>query len=84
MHVHKIILERVQNVFRDVFDDEDLIITDSTNSEDIEEWDSLNHINLVLNIEKIFNIRFVTGEIQALKNVGEMIDLLEEKINVHV
>ena len=77
-------LVKVQNIFRDVFDDEDLIINYSTNSENIEEWDSLNHINLVLNIEKTFNIRFKVGEIQALKNVGEMIDLLEEKINVHV
>ena len=70
---------KVQNLFRDVFDDEDLLIYSSTNSEDIEEWDSLNHINLVLNLEKIFKIRFKLGEIQALKNVGELITLLEEK-----
>ena len=74
-------LVKVQNIFRNVFDDEDLIINGSTNSEDIEEWDSLNHINLVLNIEKTFNIRFKIVEIQALKDVGEMIDLLEEKTN---
>ena len=70
---------KVQDIFIDVFDDEELRITSSTNSEDIEEWDSLNHINLVLNIEKNFNIRFKIGEIQALKNVGELIELLEEK-----
>lgn len=70
---------KVQNIFIEVFDDEDLKISSSTNSEDIEEWDSLNHINLVLNIEKTFNIRFQIGEIQALKNVGELIELLKEK-----
>ena len=72
---------KVQDVFIDVFDDENLEINHSTNSEDIEEWDSLNHIQLVLSIEKSFSVRFKTGEIQSLKDVGEMIDLLEEKIN---
>ena len=74
------ILNKVQEIFKDVFDDERLVINNSTNSEHIEEWDSLNHIQLVLSIEKTFNIRFKTGEIQSLKDVGEMIDLLEEKI----
>ena len=71
----------VQNIFREVFDEEDLIIGNETNSKDIEEWDSLNHINLVITIEKQFGIRFMTGELQLLKDVGEMIDLLDIKIN---
>ena len=75
------IFESVQNIFREVFDEEDLIIANETNSEDIEEWDSLNHINLVISIEKQFGIRFMTGELQLLKDVGEMIDLLDTKIN---
>jgi acyl carrier protein len=75
------VFEKVQGIFRDVFDDDELVIKKSTNSEDIEEWDSLNHINLVLSIEKTLQIRFKTGEIQALKNVGEMIELLVEKVN---
>ena len=75
------IKEKLQSVFVDVFDDEDLRISNSTNSDDIEEWDSLNHIALVLSIEKCFNIRFITGEVQSLKDVGEMIELLEEKTN---
>ena len=74
------IFKRVQDIFRDVFDDEKLVISNTTNSEEIEEWDSLNHINLVLSIEKTLNIRFMTGEIQALKNVGEMVDLLAKKV----
>ena len=75
------IFSRVQEIFIDVFDDENLEINNSTNSEDIEEWDSLNHIQLVLSIEKTLNVRFKTGEIQSLKDVGEMVVLLEEKIN---
>jgi acyl carrier protein len=77
----KNIKEKLQSIFIDVFDDEDLTISNSTNSDDIEEWDSLNHISLVLSIEKCFNIRFMTGEVQSLKNVGEMIELLEKKKN---
>ena len=72
------IYNEVLQIFRDVFDDEILEVENTTNSEDIEEWDSLNHILLVIAIEKAFNIRFKTGEIQSLKNVGEMIDLLSE------
>ena len=77
------IKEKLQSVFVDVFDDEDLRISNSTNSDDIEEWDSLNHIILVLSIEKCFNIRFMTGEVQSLKDVGEMIELLEEKTSIN-
>ena len=62
---------------------ENLKINNSTNSDDVEEWDSLNHIQLVLSIEKILNVRFKTGEIQSLKDVGEMIDLLEEKVKAN-
>ena len=77
----KEIFSRVQEIFIDVFDDENLEINNFTNSEHIEEWDSLNHIQLVLSIEKTLNVRFKTGEIQSLKDVGEMVVLLEEKIN---
>ena len=73
-------LKRIQNIFRDVFDDDNLEVTNKTNSEEIEEWDSLNHINLVVGIEKEFNIRFVLDELQPLKDVGEMLDLLQYKI----
>ena len=79
----KYIKEKLQNVFIDVFDDEDLTISNSTNSDDVEEWDSLNHISLVLSIEKCFNIRFMTGEVLSLKDVGEMIQLLEEKTSIN-
>ncbi|MFC2074207.1 acyl carrier protein [Campylobacterota bacterium] len=71
---------KVQDIFRDVFDEDELEIQDSSSSDDIEDWDSLNHINLVSAIEKEFKIRFALGELQSLKDVGAMIDLMVQKI----
>lgn len=76
----KEIMERVTSVFRDVFDDEELIITDSTTANDIEDWDSLTHITLISEIEDEFGYKFGMKEVLGLKNVGEMIDLLESKL----
>tara|TARA_B100000674_G_C37243174_1_gene646653 strand:+ start:159 stop:401 length:243 start_codon:yes stop_codon:yes gene_type:complete len=70
----------VQQIFRDIFDDQELIIDNNTNSDSVDNWDSLNHINLVVAIERKFEIKFKLGELQNLKNVGEMINLLKEKI----
>lgn len=74
------IFEEVTQIFRDVFDDDELIIKDETNSEDIEDWDSLEHINLVVAMEKRFNLKFNLKEVGALANVGEMVDLIERKL----
>jgi len=71
----------VQDIFRDIFDEDDLIIRDSTNSDEIEDWDSLNHINLVCAIEQEFKIKFALGELMTLKDVGAMIDLMLGKLN---
>ena len=76
----KQIFETVQDIFRDVFDDDELVLKDETNADDIEDWDSLNHINLVSAVEKACSIRFALGELQALKDVGEMISLIEQKM----
>ena len=70
----------VQQIFRDIFDDQELLIDNNTNSDSLDNWDSLNHINLVVAIERKFEIKFKLGELQNLKNVGEMIILLKEKI----
>ncbi len=75
------ILHDVQEIFQDIFDDENLVITRVTTADDIEDWDSLSHVRLVVAIEKHFSIKFAFGELQALKNVGEMLDLIQEKIN---
>ena len=72
--------EGVQYIFRDIFDEEDMVIEDKTRSDDVEEWDSLNHINLVSAIEKEFEIRFALEELMALKDVGSMIDLMVKKL----
>ena len=73
------VLSAVQDIFRDIFDIDDLIISNKTNSEDIEDWDSLNHINLVSAVEKEFNIKFALGELMEIKDVGAMVDLMIAK-----
>ena len=74
------ILNHVQNIFRDIFDDDFMIVEDKTNSEEVEDWDSLNHINLVSAIEKELKIKFSLGELTSLKDVGEMVDLIIKKL----
>mgnify|MGYP003981678145 CR=1 FL=1 len=78
--IRKDLFDQVQDIFRDIFDEDDMVIEDKTSSDDIEDWDSLNHINLVSAIEKEFEIRFALGELMALKDVGAMIDLMIEKL----
>ena len=70
------VFNEVQNIFRDIFDADDLVISNTTNSDEIEDWDSLNHINLVSAIEKEFKIQFALGELMTLKDVGAMVDLM--------
>lgn len=74
------ILNELQPIFQDVFDDEDLVVTNESNAENIDDWDSLSHIRLVVAIEKQFGIKFAFGELQGLKNVGEMIEVIEKKL----
>ena len=70
------VFSAVQDIFRDIFDVEDLVISNTTNSDEIEDWDSLNHINLVSAIEKEFKIKFALGELMMLKDVGALVDLM--------
>lgn len=73
------IAEKVQEIFRDVFDDDELVITDETNSDDIEDWDSLEHISLIVAMEKEFSMKFDIKEVNKLENVGGMIDMILSK-----
>lgn len=75
------IIKKVNEIFIDVLDNEDIVLTNSTTAEDIEEWDSLNHIQLVVAIEKSFKQRFTSSEIQSWKNVGEMCLAIHERLN---
>ena len=70
------VFEKVTEIFRDVFDDEDLVITDSTNADDIEDWDSLEHISLIVSMEKEFSVKFNIKVVNELENVGQMVDLI--------
>lgn len=74
------IFDGLNEVFRDVFDDEDITVTDSTTADDIEDWDSLEHINLIVAVEKKFGIKFTMGEVSGMKNVGEMADLIDKRV----
>lgn len=65
---------KLNEVFQDVFDDEDISVTDATVAADIDGWDSLEHINLIVAVERAFGIKFTMGETTGLKNVGEMVD----------
>ena len=76
----EMLFDGVQDIFRDIFDEEDMVIEDKTSSDDIEEWDSLNHINIVSAIELEFKIKFTLGELMALKDVGAMVNLIVEKL----
>lgn len=73
------ILERLTPIFRDIFDDEEIIITFDTSAKDIEDWDSFSQIRLVAAIEKDFGIKFKFGELNSLRNVGEMINVIKQK-----
>ena len=67
-------------IFRDVLDNEDIVLHAETTADDIEEWDSLTHIQLIVAIEKHFRIRFTTAEITSFKNVGEMCEAISKKL----
>jgi acyl carrier protein len=74
------VLEELQSIFRDVLDQPDLKLTRESNASNVDDWDSLAHINLVTSIEKRYKIKFALGELQELKDVGDMIDLINLKI----
>ena len=73
------IYDAVNEVFRDVFDDKSISVNNKTVAADIEDWDSLEHINLVLAIEQKFKIKFTMGEVTGMKNVGEMVDVIIQR-----
>jgi len=73
------LLEQVQAIFRDILDQPELILTRESNAYTVEDWDSLAHVNIVTAVERHFKIKFAVSELQSLRNVGEMLDLIEAK-----
>ena len=76
---HDQLRSRVTETFRNVFGDSDLVISDGMTAEDVEQWDSLTHINLIVALEREFRVKFTTGEVSKLKNVGDLISLIQRK-----
>lgn len=73
-------MQKLQEVFRDVFDDDTIEINENTTANDIDEWDSLEHITLIGAVEKTFKMRFKMKEVSSMKNVGEMVEIILERI----
>jgi len=70
---------RLTEILRDVFDDETLVATPELTAHDVKEWDSVNHITLVVAVEQAFGIKFKTAELETMKNVGHLVELIEKK-----
>lgn len=73
------IFKGLNEVFCDIFDDEEIILSETTTADDIEDWDSLEHINLIVAVEKKFNMKFNMNEVTSMKNVGEMVNIIAER-----
>ena len=73
------IYDRLNKLFRDFFDDEDIEIDADTTADDIDDWDSLEHITLIAAVEREFRMKFKMGEISSMKNVGEMAAIIAER-----
>ena len=74
------IQKNLTSAFHDVFDDEDIVLSSDLTAQDVQEWDSLAHVRLMLTVEREFKVKFSAAEIANLKNVGELIDLIESKL----
>jgi acyl carrier protein len=72
--------QKLTDVFRDIFDDPTIEITEQTTAEDIDDWDSITHINLIAAVEKAFKISFNTKDVKALSNVGDFMQLIATRI----
>ena len=70
---------KLNTVFHDVFDDDTIRLTEKTTAKDVDGWDSLNHVNLIIAVEKAFGIKLTTKEATTVANVGELVRLIDEK-----
>ena len=74
------ILAKVEEIFREELEVDDLLLTDETTADDVEEWDSLSHVQLVAAMEEAFGIEFKSREILSWENIGDLIDSIEKKL----
>lgn len=74
------VFEKLNEVFREYFDDEEIVLSEETTADDIEDWDSLEHVNLIVTIENEFGMKFTMGEVTTMKNVGAMVNIILERI----
>lgn len=74
------VLSRLQTIFDQIFLEE-VVVTPELSAKDVEEWDSLLHISLVVSVEEVFNIKFRVGEVETTRNVGEFSDLIIQRMN---
>ena len=74
------ILTKVEEIFREELELDDLVLTDETTADDVEEWDSLSHVQLVAAMEEAFGIEFKSREILSWENIGDLIDSIEKKV----
>ncbi|MDO4266777.1 MAG: acyl carrier protein [Eubacteriales bacterium] len=74
------VYEKLNEVFREEFDDETLTVEDATTASDVDGWDSLEHIDLIAAVEDAFSVHFTMPEVTKMKNVGEMVDLILQKL----
>lgn len=72
--------DRLEQVFQTVFEDDEIEISNETTADDIDAWDSLTHVQLIVAVEKEFGLKFSTVEVMKLKNVGDFIALIEKKL----
>ena len=75
------ILKKLNEIFSDVLDIDDLLISEDTTAADVEGWDSLTHITLIAEVEDQFDMEFAMKEVIGMKNIGEMIDILQREIS---
>jgi acyl carrier protein len=73
------IYTQLTEIFRELFDDESIVLTPETTAADIAEWDSFNHINLIVASEARFGVKFTTAEVESMQNVGQFVDAIAAK-----
>ena len=74
-----VVYEKLTTVFRDVLDEDDLVLTPGMTADDVDGWDSLSHVRLVLAVSKVFGVKFSAAEVGRLKNVGDLVEMIQSK-----